>query len=239
LRARRSAASASACRWARYRREHQQPPPLLPQRLVRDQRLQLRYEQRGLAAVEPCGEQPLPGDRPQLGQPGDLRLRPGLARVLAQRRAAPELERLGEQLGGARGSPGRGGPGVADQPLEPPGVDRVGRQPDGVAEPALAMIPPRERGAPVRLEPRRRCDTYDWTAPLTLPGGRRPTDSRRCARRDDLPAGEDQHGEDSTLTATAEVDLASPSQASSLPRIRTRSPSRPAISPPPLSPARR
>ena len=80
--------------------EHEQPPPLLAQRLLGDHRLEVGHEQRGLAQLEPGGEQPFAGHRPQLGEPGDLRLGPRLVGLLGQRRPAPERERLGEQSGG-------------------------------------------------------------------------------------------------------------------------------------------
>jgi hypothetical protein len=190
-------------------REHEQPPPLLPQRLVRDQRLQLRHEQRGLAAVEPGGEQPLPGDGAQLGQPGDLGLGPRLAGILAQRRAAPEPERLGEQLGRPlRLTCGGGGRGVADQLLEQPGVDRVRRQPEGVAGAGAGDDPAARARRAVRLQPPAQVGHVRLDGAAGVAGKiDAPQAIRDALRGHDLAAGEDQHCEDSTLTATTEVDL--------------------------------
>lgn len=108
--------------------ERQQPPPLLPQRLLGDHPLQLGSDKGRLPEIETSGEQPLPADRSQLGQAGDLGSGPRLVGVLGQRRTAPQRERLVQRGRRLR----RGRRGRLQQGLEPPGVDRVGGESYGV-----------------------------------------------------------------------------------------------------------
>ena len=80
-------------------RAHLLTAQALAQRMLGDQRLQLGGEQRVLAALEVGLDALLERQHAQLFQPPHLRLREGLVAELAQRRAAPQRERLLERLG--------------------------------------------------------------------------------------------------------------------------------------------
>ena len=108
--------------------ERQEPPPLLPQRLLGDHPLQFGSDEGRLPEIETSGEQPFPADRSQLGQAGDLGSGPRLVGVLDQRRTAPQRERLVQRGRRLR----RGRRGLLQQGLEPPGVDRVGGESYGI-----------------------------------------------------------------------------------------------------------
>ena len=96
--------------------QHQEPPPLLPQRVLGDQRLEVTHEQRGVAQLQTRLEQPFAGDGPELGQPDGLGLDPRLAGVLGVRRrpatgasasSRARTASAGAQRRGARPRPAR------------------------------------------------------------------------------------------------------------------------------------
>ena len=111
-------------------RQRQQPPPLLAQRVLGDQRLEVADEQRSVAQLQPRLEAALPGHGAQLGQPDGLGLDPGLTGVLAVGGAPPQREGVVEGAYGVRGLQRRG---AVDRLLEAAGVDRLGREPERVA----------------------------------------------------------------------------------------------------------
>ena len=83
-------------------RKHQLVPEVLPQRVPRDERLQLG-DQVGLAAEREVGvEALLEGGQAHLLEPCDLRLRELLVREIRERRAAPQRERLLQLAGRCR-----------------------------------------------------------------------------------------------------------------------------------------
>ena len=79
-------------------REHQLAPEPLAQRVLFDESLELPDESEMARGVE-VGLDPLLQRRePELFEPGDLRLRERLVRELRERRAAPERQRLAQEL---------------------------------------------------------------------------------------------------------------------------------------------
>jgi len=107
--------------------QHQQAEQPLPERMIVDQPAQLA-DHLGVPAQLQVGRDPLfHGDQPQLvdvGLAGLLQLRAG------QHRAAPQVQRLPEQLGPLGRRPTAG---VADQPLGPMQVDQLGLHLEHVA----------------------------------------------------------------------------------------------------------
>ena len=104
-------------------REHQLAAQALPQRLLANERLELADELGAAAALEVGVDPRLERGEPELLEPRDLGLRPGLVREVGEGGAAPELERRGE-LGRAfgRGELRRG----AEPALELGAVQRSG-----------------------------------------------------------------------------------------------------------------
>ena len=109
---------------------HQQVPGPLAERLLPDERLELRHDVGRVTELD-VGRDPLfDRDQAELVESADLVLRPLLERELRERRAAPQLERPDEQRASlVRGRPAR----VAQQPLEASGVDLLGRHREQVA----------------------------------------------------------------------------------------------------------
>ena len=74
-------------------REHQLRPQALAQRMLGDERLELAHELRVPARLELGLDSLLERREPELSEPGDLGLRPGLEAELGERLAPPEVER--------------------------------------------------------------------------------------------------------------------------------------------------
>ena len=110
--------------------QHQEPPALLPQRVLRDQRFEVTHEHRCVAQLQTCVEQPFAGDRSELGQPDGLGLDPRLARVLGVRRTPPQAQGL---LEGTHRIGGWQRRGLTHGPLEAPGVNRLRAEAEHVA----------------------------------------------------------------------------------------------------------
>jgi hypothetical protein len=88
-------------------------------------------------------------DEPLLLQPRALRPRPGLVGELAERRAAPQRERVAQRRGGALGVTRRERAAtVVEQPLEPGRVERVVVEHELVRVPARAQRVRRGQRAP-------------------------------------------------------------------------------------------
>ncbi len=121
----------SLCRAARLMASrHQQVPDLLPQRMLLDERLELGDDVGGVSELDVGRDPLLDRDQAELVEPASLALRPLLEGELGERWAAPEIERPDEQRASLlRGRATR----VAQQPLEAPGVDLVGRHREHVA----------------------------------------------------------------------------------------------------------
>jgi hypothetical protein len=101
-------------------REHQLAVQALAQRVLRDEPLELG-DQLGVAAEREVGFDALLERRePQLLQARDLGLRERLGRQVAERRAAPQGQRVAQEAGG---HPGVGRAGLPEQPLEAVQVD--------------------------------------------------------------------------------------------------------------------
>ena len=90
----RYAASASACLSRAVEGEHQLGAEALPERVLADQQLELGDELGTRAEREIRLDPLLQGLDPELLEPRDLGLRPGLVGELGQRRPSPERERL-------------------------------------------------------------------------------------------------------------------------------------------------
>ncbi len=112
----------------RPQRQRVQPPAFLPQRLVEGEQFGLGYGHRGIRRPQPGDHVQLAGDQPQLVQPGDLGPGPGVVDELGVRRAPPQRQRLAEQAPRRLRLPLRDLARLAQQPLEPPGVDGTVRQ---------------------------------------------------------------------------------------------------------------
>ena len=134
-------------------RQRQQPPPLLPQRVLGDQRLELADDQGGVSQLQPRLEPALAGHGAQLGQPDGLGLDPGLTDVLGVGGAPPQREGVVERAYRVGRRQTRRG---VDGPLEAAGVDRLGREPEDVAGASLAMTPSRLRATASGCRRRRR-----------------------------------------------------------------------------------
>ena len=79
-------------------REHQLAPQALPQRVLRDQRLELADELSAAAELEVGVDPLLERLQAQLLEPADLGLGERLEGEVGERWAAPQRERLAEQL---------------------------------------------------------------------------------------------------------------------------------------------
>ncbi len=187
-------------------RQRQQPPALLAQPVLREQRLELGHDQGALAGVEAGLQQPLARERPELLETAGLGVGPVGAGVLTEDRAAPQRQRLREQLDAPTRVRRRAR--LDDQPLEAPGVDVDGARGQRVAVTAGDEHPARGPGGPVRLERA----TQVGDVGLQAGGARR----RRLAlpqrveqgRGRHLPAtGERQQRHDGPLAAAAEVEV--------------------------------
>ena len=132
--------------------EHQLGPERLAERVGRDERLELAGDLRSRAAREVCVDPALDRGQAQLLEPG------GLEREVdvGERLAAPEVERLAQERGRARGL---GACRLGRQPLEPAQVELVRFAAEDVARRARLDRTVAERLAQLRdvdLERRRR-----------------------------------------------------------------------------------
>jgi hypothetical protein len=96
-------------------REHQLCSQPFSQRMFRDQRLELRHEAPTFAESQIRLDPLLERDEPQLVEPGNRRLGPGLVFDVSQCGPAPERERGAESLCGL---PRLLNPRLVEQPLE-------------------------------------------------------------------------------------------------------------------------
>ena len=137
--------------------------------------------QRVLAEREAHLGELLDRDDPQLLEPRDLRARGAEVARVGQRRAAPQIERRGQQRNrGAGVAAAVDLPGQHDQPLEALDVELVGLHPQEVAVRTGGQPATRRARVAVELEH------------LTQPGDVDPQRGRRARRRFALPELVDQ-----------------------------------------------
>jgi hypothetical protein len=112
-------------------REHQLPTQALAQRVLGDQRLELRGDLAVTAQSQPRLHVVLEGGDPLLLQAPDRLLGPRLVAQVGERRAAPQRQRLGQHVGGVL----RAGrlPRAGRQLLEARDVQLLGTDPRHVA----------------------------------------------------------------------------------------------------------
>ena len=140
-------------------REHQLAAQPLPERVRRDERLELGHEVVVPAEAELAGEPLLLGVEPKPLEPGDLGAGKGLEGEVVERRPAPERERVGEQRAARAG---RSGARLLEEPLEaqarrplsgssasryPGGSVRSASRPDRLAQRVDGVLQRAERGA--------------------------------------------------------------------------------------------
>ncbi len=187
--------------------ERVQPPALLAQWLVPGELVGVGHGPGGVPGAQCRGHPQLTGAPSQLGQPAGLGRRPVLVAGLGERRAPPQRQRLVQQRPGRARVGADALTGVAAQPLEPPRVHRVGRQPHRVAGWGADQQPGRgarwaagfEQPAQVghvRLERGHRLGRR-FTAPQVLD---------HPVHRHDLAARRDQQGEHRALPRPTERD---------------------------------
>ena len=184
-------------------REGEEAPALLAERVLVDERLEVADDELGLTELEARGEEAFAGHRSELGEPGDLRLRPRLPRVVGVGGAAPQPER---GLQGAHRLRGRQARRRLDRRLEGPRVHGVGREPQHVArtgagDDALALP-----GRRVGLEPPAQVAHVGLQRPGRV--GRRvvtPHAVDQSIGRHHLVPQDDQPGQYGALTPPAEV----------------------------------
>ena len=158
-------------------RAHQQPAQALAQRVIADERFQLRHRL-GVAADGEVGLEPvLERDQAQPLQPPDLVRREGLVAEVGERLAAPERERVAQH--GARLLRPAGveqAPALVEQLLEPLQIERAVGGPHDVAQRVRLDHAVVERLAQLRDVDLQRLDG-------TLAADARPRAPRPAARR--------------------------------------------------------
>ena len=171
--------------------EHQLPAQPVPQRVLRDERLELRHQMIVATQTELSGEPLLLGVEPKPLEPGDLGAGEGLESEVVERGAPPERERLREQ---PAAHAGRSCPRLLDEPLEAqrvhglgferePVSGRLGQEcvrPDDLAQRGDGVLERAERG------------TWRVGAPEILD---------QAVGRDDLAGMKCEHGEERPLLA--------------------------------------
>ena len=148
-------------------------------------------------------EEAFAGHRSQLGEPGDLRLRPRLPRVVGVRGAAPQPER---GLQRAHRLPGRLARRRLDRRLEGPRVHGVGREPQHVARTGAGDDAVALPGRRVGLEPPAQVAHVGLQRAGRV-GGRvvTPDAVDQSIGRDHLVPQDDQPGQHGALASPAEV----------------------------------
>ena len=104
---------------------HELAPEALAQRVVDDEALELAHDRTGFAERQPCFEQGLDRDQPQLVELHRVATRPVEVRELAERGSPPQRQGGPEQIDDVRRYRRRGR--LAHEPGESRGVDAVGR----------------------------------------------------------------------------------------------------------------
>ncbi len=112
--------------------QRQQPPPLLTQGFAPRQHLSRRYGIGRWRRPQGRLHQQFLRDQAQLGQPGGFGDGPLLVGELGEGRALPVAQGVAQQGAGGGGVPRAQVAGLTGGALEPPGVDGLGVQPDGV-----------------------------------------------------------------------------------------------------------
>ena len=176
--------------------EHVLPAEALPQRMLVDQRFELRDDLRGASRLELGVREILQSGEPQFLEPSCFRLREGLEGEVGEGRSAPHRERVAQRprtrLAVERAR-------VGDQPLEPGEVDALRVDGQDVAgrsrHDALGAQCLAQRGDAVAERGRGR-------------RGRRvaPELVEQPVGRDDLVDAEEQHRQQRPLFVAAERD---------------------------------
>ena len=183
--------------------KRQEPPTLLPERVLGDQCLELTDDHAGVSELESRLEPSLSGHGVQLGEPQGLGLDPRLANVFSVRRAPPEAQgivqrakRVGrrETRRGVHGS------------LEAPGIHGVGREPQDVPGGLAGDDTVSLAGHGLGLEPSSQVTDVCLKGAGGVGGWAvAPDAAGETFGRDDLVAHDDQGREDRALTSPAKV----------------------------------
>ena len=184
-------------------REREEPPPLLPERVLGHECLELADDESGVPQLQSRLQQALAADRPQLVEPQGLGLHPRLADILGIRRSAPQPQRVVQRVHRVRGGETRRG---VHGSLEAPRVHAVGAEPEHVAGP----LPGDDALAPAC--PDLRLQAPPKVAHVGLQGARRvggravtPDAVGEAIGGDDLVAHDDQGRKYGALAPPAEV----------------------------------
>jgi hypothetical protein len=143
-------------------RQHEQPPPLLLQRIAGEPLLQLGNDLGVIAERQAGLEQRGHGTGPHLHEPPALGVGEGRVRPVRVRLAPPEVERGGQRphrRGGVPGGEQR--PAARNQIGEPQRVDVVAVRRQRVARPAPQDVAPGRAARAVRLEGAAQMDQVD------------------------------------------------------------------------------
>ena len=183
--------------------KRQEPPALLPERVLGDQCLELTDDHGSVSQLESRLQPSLAGHGVQLGEPQGLGLDPGLAEILGVRRTAPQPEGVVQRAHRVGRRQARRGVHGA---FEAPRIDGVGRQPEDVpgclaGDDTVALaghglgLEASSQVTDVRLE------GAGWVGGWVVT----PDTVGETFGRDDLVTQDHQGREDGALTSPAEV----------------------------------
>ena len=182
--------------------EHQLPPEALAKRVPGDEDLELADQIAGLPAREVEVDPRLEGHEAKLFEPGDLALRKRLVAEVDERGAAPQRERLAEQLRGCLRVPlGALLPRPAEQGLEAVAIELPGLDLKEIA--GRARDEARASGAEGAPKPR---DVALQRCPRGLRRILAPELVDQAVGGDDLVLMKEEDGENGALPRPAEGD---------------------------------